>query len=82
MHDTASARGVADGSALHRAAGAALVPASALLTEPEVAATRSETAWTDDTLRVLADRYGVSREAVLPQPPGPTGTLRELVVLL
>jgi len=49
----------------NRVAGAALVPAESLLTEPVVRQTRGPRDWADDDLTALAREYAVSREAVL-----------------
>ncbi len=49
----------------NRVAGAVLVPARALLDQPEVAAVRRPTEWAEDTIRQLAARFAVSREVVL-----------------
>ena len=46
-------------------AGAALVPAEKLLSEPAVREGARTGEWADRELRALADRYGVSREVVL-----------------
>lgn len=48
----------------NRVAGAALVPAQPLLSQPNVMNHRGIT-WNDDELRVLGNRFGASREVVL-----------------
>jgi len=49
----------------NRVAGAVLVPARALLDQPEVAAVDRPIEWTEDAIRALATRFAVSREVVL-----------------
>lgn len=49
----------------NRTAGAALVPADALLKDPEVAEREQGRGWADDELNALVTRYQASREVVL-----------------
>lgn len=49
----------------NRVAGAALVPADALATDPIVAAHGSGTSWRDDEIWALATRFSVSREVIV-----------------
>jgi Zn-dependent peptidase ImmA (M78 family)/transcriptional regulator with XRE-family HTH domain len=49
----------------NRVAAATLVPRSALMGLPVVAAASASTVWTDSDLRWLANRFGVSAEAML-----------------
>ncbi len=49
----------------NRVAGAVLVPAPALLTEPAVRRTAGREGWTDIDLAALAREFGSSREAIL-----------------
>lgn len=49
----------------NRVAGATLVPARALLDQPEVVAVRRPAEWEEDTIRELAARFAVSREVLL-----------------
>ena len=49
----------------NRIAGAVLVPAAALISEPLVQRTVGREAWTDDNLAALAREFGTSRETVL-----------------
>lgn len=49
----------------NRVAGAVLVPARALLDQPEVAPVGRPVEWEEDTIQQLATRFAVSREVVL-----------------
>jgi Zn-dependent peptidase ImmA (M78 family)/DNA-binding XRE family transcriptional regulator len=49
----------------NRVAGAILVPAPALLEQPDVASVRRAAEWPEDTIRQLAARFAVSREVIL-----------------
>jgi len=49
----------------NRVAGASLVPASLLLQEDIVRGKESETVWSDEEIKFLSARYGVSRETLL-----------------
>jgi Zn-dependent peptidase ImmA (M78 family) len=49
----------------NRVAGGILVPARALLAQPEVGPEGRATTWAEDTLRELAGRFAVSREVLL-----------------
>ena len=46
-------------------AGATLLPRDAVLIDPDVRGKRASHTWQDDELQRLADKYGVSREAML-----------------
>ncbi len=49
----------------NRVAASILMPRTSVLRDPQVAQSVPETRWSDEDLKRLADKYGVSREAML-----------------